>query len=133
VPSSAGMGYDTTIYDTTLRDGCQGAGISLELRDKLDVARRLDEVGIDYVEGGWPGSNPKDAEFFESIRGAESLVAQIEGAEVALELRLSRPEREMLVAGGLLALVRAGGLERVAPLDAPSSRGGDLAASPAAT
>jgi 2-isopropylmalate synthase len=127
------MGHDTTIYDTTLRDGCQGAGISLALRDKLDVARRLDEVGIDYVEGGWPGSNPKDAEFFESIRGAESLVAQIEGAEVALELRLSRPERDMLLAGGLRALVRAGGLERVAPLDAPSSRGGDLVASPAAT
>jgi 2-isopropylmalate synthase len=127
------MGHDTTIYDTTLRDGCQGAGISLALRDKLDVARRLDEVGIDYVEGGWPGSNPKDAEFFESIRGAESLVAQIEGAEVAFELRLSRPERDMLLAGGLRALVRAGGLERVAPLDAPSSRGGDLVASPAAT
>jgi 2-isopropylmalate synthase len=68
VPSSAGMGHDTTIYDTTLRDGCQGAGISLALRDKLDIARRLDEAGIDYVEGGWPGSNPKDAEFFAAVR-----------------------------------------------------------------
>jgi 2-isopropylmalate synthase len=64
------MGHDTTIYDTTLRDGCQGAGISLALRDKLDIARKLDETGIDYVEGGWPGSNPKDAEFFAAIRQA---------------------------------------------------------------
>jgi isopropylmalate/homocitrate/citramalate synthase len=61
------MGHDTTIYDTTLRDGCQGAGISLALRDKLDIARRLDEAGIDYVEGGWPGSNPKDAGFFAAL------------------------------------------------------------------
>ena len=62
------MAHDTTIYDTTLRDGCQGAGISLALRDKLDIARRLDDAGIDYVEGGWPGSNPKDTEFFAAVR-----------------------------------------------------------------
>ena len=68
MPSSAGASRDTTIYDTTLRDGCQGAGISLALRDKLDIARRLDDLRVDYVEGGWPGSNPKDAEFFEAIR-----------------------------------------------------------------
>ena len=57
------------IYDCTLRDGCQGAGISLSLQDKLDIAHRLDEFGMDYVEGGWPGSNPKDAEFFDALRG----------------------------------------------------------------
>jgi 2-isopropylmalate synthase len=62
------MGAEVRIYDTTLRDGCQGAGISLSLGDKLAVARRLDEFGIDYVEGGWPGSNPKDAEFFAALR-----------------------------------------------------------------
>jgi 2-isopropylmalate synthase len=56
------------IYDCTLRDGCQGAGISLSLQDKLDIAHRLDEFGMDYVEGGWPGSNPKDAEFFDALR-----------------------------------------------------------------
>jgi len=53
------------LYDTTLRDGAQREGISLSLADKLKIARKLDELGIDYIEGGWPGSNPKDAAFFE--------------------------------------------------------------------
>ena len=52
------------LYDTTLRDGSQREGISYSLDDKLKIARRLDEFGIDYIEGGWPGSNPKDVEFF---------------------------------------------------------------------
>jgi len=54
-----------TIYDTTLRDGTQGTGISFSVQDKLRVAERLDEFGIHYIEGGWPGSNPKDVAFFE--------------------------------------------------------------------
>jgi 2-isopropylmalate synthase len=53
-----------TLYDTTLRDGTQGTGISFSVLDKIRVAEKLDEFGIDYIEGGWPGSNPKDAEFF---------------------------------------------------------------------
>lgn len=53
------------LYDTTLRDGTQGEGVSLSCDDKLKIARRLDEFGMDYIEGGWPGSNPKDMEFFE--------------------------------------------------------------------
>lgn len=53
------------IYDTTLRDGTQGTGISFSVLDKIRVAERLDAFGIDYIEGGWPGSNPKDAAFFE--------------------------------------------------------------------
>ncbi len=53
-----------SLYDTTLRDGCQGEDVSLTLADKLRVAERLDELGFDYVEGGWPGSNPRDEEFF---------------------------------------------------------------------
>jgi len=53
------------IYDCTLRDGTQGENISLSVHDKLRIAARLDEFGIHYIEGGWPGSNPKDAEFFE--------------------------------------------------------------------
>jgi 2-isopropylmalate synthase len=56
------------LYDTTLRDGAQQVGISLSLQDKLLLLQRLDEFGIDYVEGGWPGSNPKDREFFREAR-----------------------------------------------------------------
>jgi 2-isopropylmalate synthase len=66
------------IYDTTLRDGTQREGISLSGDDKIRVARRLDELGVAFIEGGWPGSNPKDADFFERARDIEwvtSLVA----------------------------------------------------------
>ncbi|HET9597885.1 MAG TPA: citramalate synthase [Anaeromyxobacteraceae bacterium] len=56
------------IYDTTLRDGTQREGISLSCDDKLRIAARLDELGVTFIEGGWPGSNPKDAEFFERTR-----------------------------------------------------------------
>ena len=56
------------IYDTTLRDGSQGEGISYSVEDKIRIARRLDEFGMDYIEGGWPGSNPKDEEFFERMQ-----------------------------------------------------------------
>ncbi|MCB0033576.1 MAG: citramalate synthase, partial [Anaerolineales bacterium] len=52
------------IYDTTLRDGTQREGISLSLEDKLKITKKLDEFGVHYIEGGWPGSNPKDAEYF---------------------------------------------------------------------
>jgi 2-isopropylmalate synthase len=52
------------LYDTTLRDGTQGTGISLSSLDKIRIAQKLDEFGIDYIEGGWPGSNPKDVSFF---------------------------------------------------------------------
>jgi 2-isopropylmalate synthase len=55
------------IYDTTLRDGAQGEGVNFSLQDKLLIARRLDECGFDFVEGGYPLSNPKDAEFFQRI------------------------------------------------------------------
>ncbi len=56
------------IYDCTLRDGTQGENVSLSVEDKLHVARRLDDFGFHYIEGGWPGSNPKDAEFFERAK-----------------------------------------------------------------
>ena len=58
------------LYDTTLRDGLGMEGLSLSVEDKLAIARRLDEIGVDYVEGGYPGSNPKDAEFFARMRAA---------------------------------------------------------------
>jgi 2-isopropylmalate synthase len=56
------------LYDTTLRDGSQGEGVSFTVQDKLRIAQRLDELGIHYIEGGWPGSNPKDVAFFEAAR-----------------------------------------------------------------
>ena len=52
------------IYDTTLRDGSQQEGLSLTVDDKLRVAEQLDHLGVQYIEGGWPGANPKDEEFF---------------------------------------------------------------------
>ena len=56
------------LYDTTLRDGTQRENLSLSGADKLKIAKRLDAFGIDYIEGGWPGSNPKDAEFFARVK-----------------------------------------------------------------
>ena len=56
------------LYDTTLRDGAQREGISLTLEDKLKIVKRLDDFGIDYIEAGWPGSNPKDERFFEQAK-----------------------------------------------------------------
>src|SRR3954454_12107412 len=56
------------IYDTTLRDGSQGEGINFSLQDKLLITRRLDELGVDYIEGGYPLSTPKDFEYFQAVR-----------------------------------------------------------------
>ncbi len=61
-------GRKIQVYDTTLRDGSQGEGISFSVQDKLMIARRLDEAGFDYIEGGWPGANPKDVQFFEEAK-----------------------------------------------------------------
>ncbi len=57
------------IYDTTLRDGMQGEGMHLSVPDMVFIAKLLDELGVGYIEGGWPGSNPRDAAFFDNIRG----------------------------------------------------------------
>lgn len=56
------------IYDTTLRDGAQGEGLAYTVEDKIKIARALDEIGVSYIEGGWPGANPKDIEFFERAK-----------------------------------------------------------------
>ena len=53
------------VYDTTLRDGAQREGLSLSVADKLPIARHLDDLGVGFIEGGWPGANPKDTEFFQ--------------------------------------------------------------------
>ena len=58
---------DLLLYDTTLRDGCQSEDVSFSLKDKLRVAESLAELGIHYIEGGYPGSNPRDAEFFKAV------------------------------------------------------------------
>jgi len=62
------MKPEVEIYDTTLRDGSQGEGINFSVTDKLRIAERLDHFGVHYIEGGWPGSNPKDIEFFAQAK-----------------------------------------------------------------
>lgn len=65
------------IYDTTLRDGTQAEGISFSVTDKVRIAEQLDSFGIDYIEGGWPGSNPRDMGFFEAMRGRKLTHAKL--------------------------------------------------------
>lgn len=65
------------VLDTTLRDGAQREGISFSVEDKLRIARKLDELGVAYIEGGWPGSNPKDAEFFERVQEIDFRYAKV--------------------------------------------------------
>ena len=65
------------IYDTTLRDGSQLEGISLTVEDKLRIAEQLDSLGVHYIEGGWPGANPKDDEFFERAKEELSLETSV--------------------------------------------------------
>jgi 2-isopropylmalate synthase len=62
---------NVVLYDTTLRDGTQGEGIALSVDDKLKITRLLDRLGVDYVEGGWPGSNPKSVEYFRRVRSLD--------------------------------------------------------------
>ncbi len=89
------------IYDTTLRDGSQQEGISLTVDDKLRVAEQLDHLGVAYIEGGWPGANPKDEEFFARAR------------------RRAAPRRATLVAFGSTRRAGRRGRRR---RDAPASR-----------
>jgi 2-isopropylmalate synthase len=65
------------VYDTTLRDGCQSEDVSLTVADKVQVAARLDDLGFDYIEGGWPGSNDRDAAFFTEVKKARLRHAKI--------------------------------------------------------
>ena len=82
-----------TLYDTTLRDGAQREGISFSLGDKLRIAQKLDDLGVRYIEGGWPASNPKDMAFFNAARELELSTAVITavgstrrpGADVAMD------------------------------------------------
>jgi len=76
-PPAGGITPKVEIYDTTLRDGSQQVGLDLTVADKLRVATVLDGLGVDVIEGGWPGSNPKDAEFFERAKSMELRNAQL--------------------------------------------------------
>src|SRR6266542_4731766 len=79
------------LYDTTLRDGTQGEGLILSLADKIRIARMLDEFGMPYIEGGWPGSNPKDVEFFAAARTMRWQTARL-AAFGSTRHRANRPE-----------------------------------------
>ena len=71
------MTQKIVLYDTTLRDGTQAEDVNLSTPDKLKIALRLDDFGIDYVEGGWPGSNPVDVAFFKEIANYHLKYARI--------------------------------------------------------
>jgi 2-isopropylmalate synthase len=71
------MARRVEIYDTTLRDGSQGEGVSFSLADKLSLTKELDALGIHLIEGGWPGSNPKDMEYFEAVRDLRLKTARV--------------------------------------------------------
>ncbi len=90
------------LYDTTLRDGTQREGMSLSCEDKLKIARELDELGIHYIEGGWPGSNPKDADFFRAVRETP-----LRWAKVAAFGSTRRPRSRCADDANIQALVEA--------------------------
>src|SRR5581483_2158295 len=90
------------IYDTTLRDGTQREGLALTASDKLKVAQLLDDLGVAYIEGGWPGSNPKDVEFFQRAKTLNLKNARI--AAFGSTMRVgARPEDD----ANILALIEA--------------------------
>ncbi len=91
------------IYDTTLRDGTQGEEVNFSVDDKLAIAKKLDDLGIDYIEGGWPGSNPKDKEFFERAKNLSLKHAKIVAFGSTLRAGLS-PEEDY----NMQSLVSAG-------------------------
>jgi len=92
-----------TLYDTTLRDGTQREGMSLSVDDKLRIAQRLDALGVHYIEGGFPGSNPKDLEFFERARSLE-----LENAVITAFGATCRKNGAAETDGGLRALLDTG-------------------------
>lgn len=91
------------LYDTTLRDGSQGEGISLSVQDKLKIARKLDFLGVHYIEGGWPGSNPKDMEFFKEVRNIK-----LKHSEIVAFGSTKRPKIRPSEDDNLKALIKSG-------------------------
>jgi len=91
------------IYDTTLRDGSQGEGISFSVMDKVKIAKKLDEFGVHYIEGGWPGSNPKDMEFFKQAKKIK-----FKNSEVVAFGSTRRPKASPSDDENLKALIKSG-------------------------
>jgi 2-isopropylmalate synthase len=91
------------IYDTTLRDGSQREGLSLSLEDKLRIARQLDQLGVPFIEGGWPGANPKDVQFFWQIKEQP-----LTNAEVVAFCSTRRPNKDAADDPMLQAILAAG-------------------------
>jgi 2-isopropylmalate synthase len=90
------------IYDTTLRDGTQGEGVTFSMEDKLRIAKRLDQFGVHYVEGGWPGSNPKDVRFFRRMQEAP-----LKNAKLAAFGSTRRPGTTVRADANLRALIES--------------------------
>ncbi len=91
------------IYDSTLRDGSQGEGVSFSLGDKIKITRKLDELGIKYIEGGWPGSNPKDEEFFAGVGELD-----LKNARIVAFSSTRRPHVKVTEDSNIKKLVEAG-------------------------
>jgi len=91
------------LYDTTLRDGTQGEGVTFSMEDKVRIAQRLDALGVHYIEGGWPGSNPKDLRFFKRVQDAVFKTARISAFGATRRPGVRPPEDP-----NLQALVEAG-------------------------
>ncbi len=87
------MAKEIFIYDTTLRDGTQGEQVNLSAEDKLRIARKLDDFGIHYIEGGWPGSNPKDERFFQMAKKIDFRTARLTAFGSTRRARIS-PEAD---------------------------------------
>jgi 2-isopropylmalate synthase len=101
------------IYDTTLRDGTQQEGISLTVNDQLRVAGLLDDLGVDYIEGGWPGANRKDTEFFK--RAASEL--NLKNAKLSAFGSTRRPNGDVETDPLLRSLLEAETARRAAAVD----------------
>lgn len=93
---------EVKIYDTTLRDGTQAEDFSLSLEDKVRIALKLDDLGIHYIEGGWPGSNPKDVGFFQEIRNY-----QLKNARIAAFGSTHHPSRSVESDENIKAIIQA--------------------------
>src|SRR3954453_21527267 len=91
------------IYDTTLRDGSQGEGVNFSLQDKLLITARLDSLGIDYIEGGYPLSNPKDTSYFHAVRDLSLAHARVAAFGMTRRRDIAAEDDQ-----GMRALVGAG-------------------------